>query len=473
MGISFNPSTLLNGQGIDVSSLVQQVMSESSGQLTTWQNELGTLQSQSSDLTTINSNLSSLATAVQALSDPLGALTAQTATSSDSGILTASAASGAVAGRHQIVVSNLASPGLVYTNDFAGGANASILSDGATSGEIDLQIGGSGGTTQPITITAGSNDTLATLAAYINTQNWGVTANVVTDANGSRLALESQSTGTPSALAITGNTNTGLSFNSPSGGANASLTIDGVPYSSTSNAITGAIAGVTLNLAGSSPDTPATVTVGVDTTQITDAINSFVSAYNQVIGDINQEVTINASTNTQGPLGTDSSVADLQSSLLSDAAFSVTGNSGYVNLASLGINTNNDGTLTVDSSQLSSVLSSNPSAVQNFFQNSTSTGFANNFNTDLTGLTDPVTGPLNVDLTQNNAEQQDLTNSITNFQAQLTAEQTQLTNEYNQVNASLQAYPLLLQQVTETLATMDSGSSSTSGSSSPTLTSGL
>ena len=222
MGISFNPSTLLNGQGIDVSSLVQQVMSESSGQLTTWQNELGTLQSQSSDLTTINSNLSSLATAVQALSDPLGALTAQTATSSDSGILTASAASGAVAGRHQIVVSNLASPGLVYTNDFAGGANASILSDGATSGEIDLQIGGSGGTTQPITITAGSNDTLATLAAYINTQNWGVTANVVTDANGSRLALESQSTGTPSALAITGNTNTGLSFNSPSGGANAS-----------------------------------------------------------------------------------------------------------------------------------------------------------------------------------------------------------------------------------------------------------
>ena len=111
--------------------------------------------------------------------------------------------------------------------------------------------------------------------------------------------------------------------------------------------------------------------------------------------------------------------------------------------------------------------------MQNFFQNSTSTGFANNFNTDLTGLTDPVTGPLNVDLTQNNAEQQDLTNSITNFQAQLTAEQTQLTNEYNQVNASLQAYPLLLQQVTETLATMDSGSSSTSGSSSPTLTSGL
>ena len=47
MGIGFNPSTLLDGQGIDVNSLVHQVMSESSGQLTTWQNELRTLQSPS------------------------------------------------------------------------------------------------------------------------------------------------------------------------------------------------------------------------------------------------------------------------------------------------------------------------------------------------------------------------------------------------------------------------------------------
>ena len=198
----------------------------------------------------------------------------------------------------------------------------------------------------------------------------------------------------------------------------------------------------------------------------------FPSAYNQVIGDLNQEYTVNPGTNSEGPLGSDASLRDLQSSLLSDAAYSISGNSGLVNLASLGVNTNNDGTLTVDSTQLQSVLTSNPSAVQNFFQNSSATGFANGFNTDLTSLTDPTAGPLNVDLTQNAAEQQDLTHTITNFETQLTAEQTALTTQFDRVNASLQAYPLLLEQITATLGTLGSGGSSTT-SSSPTLTSGL
>lgn len=472
MGISLNPATLLSGQGLDVSSLVSQILSESSGQLTEWQGEQTTLQSQASDLTAINSALTNLATAVTALADPLGALTAQSATSSDTGVLTATADTSAVAGTHTVAVSNLATAGAVYTNDFAGGASASILPSGATSGEIDLQIGGSTGKTQAITITPGSNDTLTTLASYINSQNLGVNASVVTDANGSRLALVSQNTGSAGALAITAN-NTSLSFNTPTGGVNAQLTIDGVPYASASNTVTGAISGVTLNLANQSSGNPVQLTVGPDTVQSTSAINNFVSAYNQVISDINQEVAYNSATNSQGPLGSDAAVAQLQSSLLTDAAYSVTGNGGDVNLAALGINTNNDGTLTVDSTQLNSALASNPAAVQNFFQNTASTGFANAFNTDLTNLTDPTQGVLNVDLAQNKAQQADLTTSITNFQTQLTAQQAALTLEYSAVNASLQAYPLLLQQVTETLGTLGSGSSSSSGSSSPTLTSGL
>ncbi|HTW57896.1 MAG TPA: flagellar filament capping protein FliD [Terriglobales bacterium] len=475
MGISLNPATLLNGQGINVSSLVQQVLSETDGQLTEWQSEQSTLQSQASDLTSINSDLTNLATAVQALADPLGALTSLTASSSDTSVLNATASTSATAGTNSVVVSNLATAGTVYTDDFSGGADASILPSGQTTGEIDLQVGGSSGTTDPITITAGSNDTLNTLASYINSQNLGVTASVVTDANGSRLALVSQSTGTPSALAITAN-NTNLNFDSPTGGTNASLSINGVPYSSTSNTITGAIPGVTLNLAAANPNEAVQVTVGTDSSAITSAINNFVSAYNQVIGDINQEVTINPTTNTQGPLGTDSSLTELQSSLLADAAYSPPGtsSSGYVNLAALGINTNDDGTLTVDSSQLASELSSNPAAVQSFFQNTSNSGFANNFNTDITNQTNPTTGPLNVDLAQNTASQQDLSTNISNFETQLTAQQTQLTSEFDQVNASLEAYPLLLEQVTETLGTLNtSGNTNTTSTSIPTLTSGL
>jgi len=110
----------------------------------------------------------------------------------------------------------------------------------------------------------------------------------------------------------------------------------------------------------------------------------------------------------------------------------------------------------------------------NFFQNASATGFANNFNIDLTNLTSPTQGPLNVDLAQNQAEQLDLTSTITNFQSQLLIEQTQLTQQYDAVNASLQSYPLLLQAITETLGSLStSGIGGTSGSSNPTLTSGL
>lgn len=476
MSISLNTSDLLSGQGIDVSSLVQEVLSESDGQLTEWQDEQSTLQTQASDLTSINNDLNSLASAVQALSDPTGALTQLTANSSDSTVLTATASSSASAGTHDIVVSSLATAGLAYTEEFSGGASASILASGTSSGEIGLQIGGSSGTTEQIQITAGSNDTLTTLASYINSQNWGVTASVVSDANGSRLAITSQATGSAGALAITSN-NTQLTFATPSGGANASLTIDGIPYSSASNTITGAISGVTLNLSNAAPDETVQVTVGADTSGTEQAIENFVSAYNQFINDINQQFTVNSSTNSEGPLGSDSALRSLQSSLLSDITYSVSGNSGIVNLASLGINMNDDGTLTIGSNAegqtLDQVLSSESSAVLNFFQSTSSTGFANNFNNDLTNLTDPTTGLLNADLTENQNEQTTLTDNINNFETQLDAEQQALTTEFDQVNTSLENYPVLLQETTETLASLDSSSGSSSSSSSPILSSGL
>lgn len=479
MGISLNPASLLSGQGLDVNTVVSQILNQKSGQLTEWQSEQATLQTQAGLLTLINNDLSTLAGAVTALSDPLGALTAQGASSSNPSVLTATADSTAVAGTHSIVVSNLATNGTVYTNAVSGGANVSILPSGSTMGDLKIQIGGAAGTAADVQITAGSNDTLTTLAGSINQQsaqnNWGITAAVVSDATGARLTLTSQATGTPGALAITNNT-TSLAFNPPTGGTNASLSIDGIPFSTTSNTITGAIPGVTLNLASVSPNSAVALTVGPATGQVTQAINNFVSAYNTVINDINQQFTVNAATNSEGPLGSDSALRTLQSILMNDVTYSVSGNGGLVNLASLGINMNNDGTLTVGTTPggqtMSQVLASNPQAFQAFFQNSTSTGFANNFHTDLTSLTDPTDGLLNVDLAQNKTQQQNLTDSINNFEDQLRTEQTNLLKQFSAVNASLQSYPLLLQQVTETLATMDT-SSGNGGSSHPTLTSGL
>lgn len=497
MGISFNAASLLNGNGIDVNAVVSEIQAAQSGQLTIWQGDQTNLQTQASALTSINSDLSNLASAVQGFTGPNGALTAVTATSSETAIVNATAQTGAIPSNYTVVVSGLASTGTLYTDSVAN-ANTSILPAGQTSGELNVQIGGSNGTTANITITAGSNDTLSTLAASINSQsatnNWGITASVVTDADGAHLAIYSQATGSAGALSIaagTGSNTTSLVFEPPVGGTNAEITINGIPYASTTNTVTGAIPNVTLNLVSADSATPVTVTVGPDTTAITNSIDNFVTEYNTVVGDINTQFTVNATTNQEGPLGSDTDLRVLQSSLANDITYatadSTSVSSGFTNLAALGITMNDDGTLTVDNGTLTSALTSNLAAVENFFTNSNSTGFADNFNAGLTNLTDPATGILNQDLAENQGEQNDLTTEITNFQQQLTAQATQLDQEFDTVNASLEEYPFLLDEVTQELASINSSSTtpttttdtnttpatgeSTSGASTPSSTS--
>ncbi len=479
MGISFNAASLLSGNGIDVTAIVSEIQAGQSGQVTAWKADQTTLQTQATTIGNISTDLSSLASAVQTLSDPTGALTGLTATSSQSEILTATVQAGATAASYNVVVSSLASTGTLYTAAIAN-ATTSVLPTGQTTGDLQVQIGGSGGTTADIPITAGSNDTLTTLAQSINTlstkNSWGITASVVTDASGSRLALYSQASGSPGALAIGATNTTSLTFETPVGGTDALFTINGIPYSTTSNTVTGAIPDLTLNLLSADSGLPLQVTVGPNTTGITAAITTFVNAYNTVVSDINSQFAFNTTTNSQGTLGSDNSLRVLQSSLLADMTYATTDptsvSSGLVNLAALGIDMNDDGTLTVNQvatathPSFANELATNPSAVQNFFQNASSTGFANNLNTDLTNLTAPETGVLSEDLTANQNQQNDLTTEINNFQTQLTAQQTQLESVLNTVNASLEQYPFTLQEINAALGALNSPGSSTSTSTS-------
>ncbi len=468
MAVTLNPASILSGQGINISTVVQQALAAKSGQLQVWQEQQANNSTQAGLLQGINNNLTNLTAAVNALVNPKGALSALTATSSQPDSVTANVQTSAAAGIHQILVTKLATQSLSYSDPIPNG----ILAGGS----FQLQVGS--GTASNIPVTAG--ETLDQLVSYINTHKLGVTASVVSDANGQRLSLLSDTAGQPGTINISANTVPGLSFNTTVG-SNAALTVDGVPVSSASNTVAGVIPGVTLNLGSTISATPVQLTVSQDTAQITSAINAFVTSYNAVVQNLNTQFTVDPTTNTQGPLGSDGSLRFLQSSLLGDVTSAVTGNGTFVNLATLGINLNNDGTLTVnntataDEPSLSNVVATNPAAVQDFFQNASGTGFANNFSADLNNLTDPTEGVITSNIAQNTAEKKNLADSITDFQDSLAAQQKQLTLVFAQVNATLQAYPLLLQQVTQTLASLPGlgGSSSSSGSSQPVLTSGL
>ena len=440
--ISLNQTTASQGAGIDVSSIVDQIIFAEQAPERIWQQQQIALAAQTSSLNSLSSGVNALKAKVQALSDLSGAFAAQVATSSQPDLVTVSAQSNAAAGVHTLIINHLATVSSYYTEPVA--SSSTTLAHGT----FTLA---SGQGTSLITIDA-SNDTLDKLSAYINANNYGVQASVINDADGARLALLSKTSGLPGDLSVTLN-GTGLVFQKSADGINASFSLDGVPLSSTTNTVSSPLPGVTLNLLAANPAKPVTISVGPDTAGITQAIDDFVSAYNSAIGSVNSQFKASANSGA-GPLANNSALRSLQSSLLSDVTYSVTGNNGVVNLASIGIDLQNDGTLSVDSSKLSSALSTQFADVKTFFQSGVAGGFGNNFSSDLTALTSPATGLLSLNLNENNANQQALTRQINDFEDRLANRRQFLINQYSQVDAMLRQYPLILAQITGQLASI-------------------
>jgi flagellar capping protein FliD len=161
----------------------------------------------------------------------------------------------------------------------------------------------------------------------------------------------------------------------------------------------------------------------------------------------------------------------LQSQLLKGITTSITGNNGLVNLQSIGIHVQEDGTLTTaattppDSMNLNDALTNDFSAVQNLFQSTSSStpGVAQALNTALTSLTDPVNGPLNLDMSGINSQVTDLNTQISNFQYQLQQTQAQLTAEYDTINTTLEQLPETLAQINSQLNSLNPPGTTTNG----------
>ena len=445
-GTGLTMSNPLSGSGIDVDSVVSQIEAGERVPETNLENQQSTIQTQESALTGINTDLSVLLTSVQSLTDPTVALAAQTATSSDTSALNATATSSAAAGNHTITVTQLATTSSSYSDP--------VTNSTFTPGTLTLTVGGT-----PATLTFdSSDDTLSTAAAYINSQNVGVTANVVTDSTGSRLALVSNQSGAAGDITVTGSP-AGLTFSPGTQAQDAQLTVDGVPVDSASNTVTGAIPGVTLNLTSTTDaDSPVQLSIAPDANSVSSAVNQFVSSYNTAIGDINAQFTYNTTTQTQGPLASDATLTTVQSQLLQAMTYSVSGNTGVSSLASIGITMNDDGTLSVDNTTLSNAAQNNSSALQQFMQGTN--GFATTLQNSLATLTAPNTGALTVDISNLQSNYTDLQSQINDIETQITSQHDALVTQYSTLNALLEDYPTQLQETQVELGLNTSSSSS-------------
>jgi flagellar hook-associated protein 2 len=427
---------------------VQLALAPDQANITNLQNQQASIAAKSSALATITSNLTALQSAASTLSDPLGVLASQTATSSNSAALSATAASTAFAGTHTIAVSSLATTSSYYSDAVA--TSSTALKTGDT---VSITVGGVAAASVTVSST---NNTLDQIAAAINAQTTAVRATVINDANGARLAFVSATTGAPGNLGVTGNLhrvdNSSINFTQAVAGLNAALTVDGVPISSTSNTVSGAINGVTLSLSALTGGTPVTLTVAPNTFNISTALNQFVAAYNTAITAINKQFQVGPNGSGGGPLEGDGTVRDAQAALLSGISYAVTGSGVPKNLSLLGINNGQSGTLSLDAGALSTALSSIFSTVQSFLQTA-STGFAANLGTVLNKLSGSG-GSLALDASGLTSSTTFLTQKITDLQSALAVKQRNLIGVYSQVNVTLQELPLLQAQLSQQLATI-------------------
>jgi flagellar hook-associated protein 2 len=443
VGLNFGSAT--SGAGFDVTTTVSSILGIQQAIETPWKTQLSTLQAQDSVFTSLGTDLSTLTTAMQALTTGDGVLAEKQGSSSDMNVLTlTSATPSAVAGSHTVTVRNLASTASEYTDEITD--PTAVLA-----GQITIN-----GTAISIDST---NNALSALSAAINADSLGVTASVITDANGSRLSLVSGTSGIGGQAVISGVTNaltyttatnttpTTLNLNTGQSGINANLTVDGLSISSASNTVSGAIPGVTFQLLSVPPSTEnIQIQVTNNNSDIEAAVQSFVTAYNQVNTDINTQEGNDSSGNPE-PLYGNSTLSliqsQLQTALLGGQA------SGSINsITQLGVTVNQDGSLTFDSSSLDATLNSNFSDVLGYLQNPGS--FGQNLSTTLNNLgTQAPNGAIYLAEQQNSNQESALNTDISNEEALLATEKTNLTTELNTANQILQSIPEQLNEVNE------------------------
>lgn len=424
-----------SSSGIDVAAAVNASVTAAQAPEQNWEAQQATLQSQANALTSLQTAATNLDNDVLALNNLSGPLSATLVSSSNSNLVTGSSAAGSAVGNAVVVVNSLATTASWSSNTLAN--ETTVLPP-----ETFVITTASG---ESATITTGNGiDNLSDLTKAINSSNLGISANVINDANGSRLAITSNTSGSASNFTVT-SSDPSFSLTQAVAGANASLTVNGISIASASNTVTGAVPGLTLNLLGANPGTQVTLSVTHDTSQASTAINQFVTDYNTLIGQLNTQFKDTGS--GEGVLASDSSVRNLQSEILQALSYTAPPASGETtttvpNLSSLGISVNSDGTLTVNSTTLNNALQNNYSDVQNLFQGKALNGFANSLDQQLTSFISPSDGAFTVDLKSLSSQYSSLQDDINNFETNIiTPLRTQLQASFSQAEIALQQLP--------------------------------
>jgi flagellar hook-associated protein 2 len=295
------------------------------------------------------------------------------ATSSDPTVFTATADQKAAAGSYSIEVTALASAHQLHSAPYLAGSTAPV-----GTGTLTLT---SGGTSFSVVI-GDTAKTLADIRDAINaaTGNDKVQATIVTAADGARLVLSARQSGSANAIKVTTTggdgglsalvydpgVTTNLTQLAPA--QDASVKIAGFTVTAAGNTVSGAIDGVTLNLASQKPGTTLTLSISDDTSSTLDRVRKLVTDFNAVANLAAGLRKFDAGSKSAGPLLGDAMLRGIESSVRRDITMkSSAATAPYDTLAAVGLTLQADGTLKLDETKFNAALTANSTSVARLF----------------------------------------------------------------------------------------------------------
>ncbi|WP_404464149.1 flagellar filament capping protein FliD [Vreelandella aquamarina] len=378
------------GSGLDLNGLLTQLQASERQKLTPLTQQQSTQQTKISAYGRLQSAMGRLQESITALNDT-STFRQQTSTVTGEGV-SATAGETANAGRYDINVTQLAKGGSVASNSVA---MDQVLTTAATDLTIEFGATYTDGVFDPnaaalssYTLEIAADSTLEDVRDQINADaEAGVTASIVNDGTGYRLALSSKETGKEaSVVGFSGLAQLTMDDATLRPGQDAELEVNGITITGTTNRIEEAIQGVTLNISAVS-ESPVSLVIERDEASLKETIEEFVSTYNEVRSTIDRMTAFNGEGETAGELLGDRTVRTIENRIRRDITDSL--GSGDLNrLAQIGIDIDERGRLQIDETKLDEAIAINPQGLTAFFAGDTEEGgFAGRLNTTLESIT--------------------------------------------------------------------------------------
>ena len=456
------------GSGLDVNAIVNSLMAVERQPLTRLQTTATTMQTKLSAFGQMQSLVSAFRDAMAPLykADSY-ALT--NASSSDPTSVSVGSTAKAVPGTYSVSVSALSSTQSTVSASGQFTSETDVVGTGSLTLTLGTWSAGQTaftpktGTTSIVIPIGASENTLAGIRDKINAANAGVSATIVTDSTGSRLAFQSSSTGANNGFRIsvsdddTHNTdNLGLSrlaFDPPSATAGMTLTqsaantqamINGIAVTTSGNTLTDVVGGLSFNL-GRVTATPVTVTVTRNTDAVKTMMTSFVSAYNALTAFLAGATQYDAGTKQAALLQGDATTTGLQSQLRSLIGQPGNASTAFSTLSSIGIEFQKDGTLKVNDTKLSDALKNLPELTKAMSTVDTTTPANNGFAKRLASWADALLGTdgaltgksksIQSQITANQKDQDHFNDRLTSIEARIRAQYSALDKTMADANA--------------------------------------